>query len=190
MNTPGERCEAKTKSGKQCKRNRVDGSKYCHQHQLQKSGVENKQKTKTLYDRLGGIFAIAAVVQKFSYRVLEHPLVGKNSPNPQLRKWSREHTEDRLPGLIFMRTLWVASISGGPYKYVATRSSDDHPPRGNSSPNYNLAAAHKDLKISSSEFDIVASILSNTLDYFKVPKKEKDEVLGAFMAHKTEVVGN
>ena len=43
------------------------------------------------------------------------------------------------------------------------------------------------LQISPAEFDEVAAELGRTLDFFKVPKREKDEVLGAFAAHKNEV---
>jgi hemoglobin len=58
----------------------------------------------SLYDRLGGVFAIAAVVDHFSEAVVLNPIVGQSSENPALREWS---TNDlgRLPGLKFMRTL-------------------------------------------------------------------------------------
>src|SRR4029450_3375879 len=63
---------------------------------------------KSLYDRLGGVFAIAAVVDHFSDAVVKNPVVGQKSKNPQLREW---HTKNlaRLPGLKFMRTLWVCN---------------------------------------------------------------------------------
>jgi hemoglobin len=63
----------------------------------------------SLYTRLGGIFAIAAVVDYFSDQIIQDPVAGARSANPQLREW---HTQQlgRLPGLKFMRTLWVASI--------------------------------------------------------------------------------
>ncbi len=88
---------------------------------------------KTLYERLGGVFAIAAVVDHFSDALVENPIVGKTSKNPALSKW---HTSslNRLPGLKFMRTLW-----------------------------------------------------GRTLDFVKVPRPEKAEVLAAFAAHKNEV---
>jgi len=59
---------------------------------------------KSLYERLGGVFAIAAVVDHFSDAVVKNPIVGQTSKNPQLREW---HTKNlgRLPGLKFMRTL-------------------------------------------------------------------------------------
>ena len=53
---------------------------------------------KSLYERLGGVFAIAAVVDHFSDAVVKNPIVGQKSKNPQLREW---HTKSlgRLPGL-------------------------------------------------------------------------------------------
>jgi len=132
---------------------------------------------KTLYEQLGGVFAIAAVVDHFSDAVVTNPVVGQKSKNPQLRKW---HTKNlgRLPGLKFMRTLWVCDVSGGPFKFTATKPGAT--PLG-------LEEAHKDLKISPAEFDEVAAELGRTLDFFKVPKQEKGEVLAAFAAHKDEV---
>jgi hemoglobin len=39
---------------------------------------------KSLYERLGGVFAIAAVVDHFSDAVVKNPIVGQKSKNPQL----------------------------------------------------------------------------------------------------------
>lgn len=132
---------------------------------------------KSLYERLGGVFAIAAVVDHFSGAVVKNPIVGQKSKNPQLRKWHTKNLE-RLPGLKFMRTLWVCDISGGPFKFSATKPGTT--PLG-------LEEAHRDLRISPSEFDEVAAELGRTLDFFKIPKREKAEVLAAFAAHKNEV---
>ena len=132
---------------------------------------------KSLYDRLGGVFAIAAVVDHFSDAVVKNPIVGQKSDNPQLRAW---HTKNlgRLPGLKFMRTLWVCSVSGGPFQYTATRPGKT---------TLGLEEAHRNLRISPAEFDEVAAELGRTLDFFKVPQREKGEVLSAFVAHKEEV---
>ena len=132
---------------------------------------------KSLYERLGGVFAIAAVVDHFSDAVVKNPIVGQKSKNPQLREWHTKNLE-RLPGLKFMRTLWVCDVSGGPFKFTATRPGTT--PLG-------LEEAHRDLRISPAEFDEVAAELGRTLDFFKVPKPEKAEVLAAFAAHKDEV---
>lgn len=132
---------------------------------------------KSLYERLGGAFAIAAVVDHFSNALITNPIVGKTSKNASLRKW---HTEslDRLPGLKFMRTLWVCEVTGGPFKYSATKPGKTH---------LGLEQAHRDLKISPAEFDEVAAELGRSLDFAKVPAREKGEVLAAFAAHKSEV---
>ncbi len=131
----------------------------------------------SLYDRLGGAFAIAAVVDKFSDALIANPKVGQQSDNPQLREW---HTErlDRLPGLKFMRTLWVCNVAGGPFEYVGTRPGAT--PVG-------LEEAHRDLQIAPAEFDEVAAELARTLDSFGIPDREKEETLAAFAAHKGEV---
>ena len=51
----------------------------------------------SLYERLGGAFAIAAVIDHFSEAVVRNPVVGQESKNPALREW---HTNNlgRLPG--------------------------------------------------------------------------------------------
>jgi hemoglobin len=131
----------------------------------------------SLYERLGGAFAIAAVVDHFSEAIVKNPIVGQTSDNPHLREW---HTNNlgRLPGLKFMRTLWVCNVAGGPQQYAATKPGST--PLG-------LEEAHRELTISPAEFDEVAAELGRTLDYFKVPEREKEEVLAAFAAHKSEV---
>jgi hemoglobin len=131
----------------------------------------------SLYERLGGVFAIAAVIDHFSDAVVKNAVAGRDSDNPALHAW---HTEQlaRMPGLKFMRTLWVCNVSGGPYEYVATKPGHDQ---------LSLEAAHRALRIAPDEFDAVAGELSRSLDFFKVPQREKDEVLAAFAAHKGEV---
>lgn len=131
----------------------------------------------SLYERLGGAFAIAAVVEHFSDAVVRNKIVGQESKNPALREW---HTNNlgRLPGLKFMRTLWVCDVAGGPFQFSATKPGST--PLG-------LEEAHRDLRISPEEFDEVVAELGRTLDFVKVPQREKAEVLAAFSAHKTEV---
>ena len=144
---------------------------------LATAGQVSAQAEKSLYDRLGGVFAIAQVVDHFSDALIKNPIVGKDSKNPALRNWHR-NSLDRLAGLKFMRTLWVCEVSGGPFKFSPTKPGST--PLG-------LENAHRDLKISSAEFDEVAAELGRTLDWAKVPAREKGEVLAAFAAHKGEV---
>jgi hemoglobin len=132
---------------------------------------------RTLYERLGGVFAIAAVVDHFSDAVVRNAVAGAGSDNPALREWHREKLA-RLPGLKFMRTLWVCDVSGGPFEYLGTKPGHEH---------LGLESAHRDLRISPDAFDAVAHELSRSLDHFNVPDQEKSEVLAAFAAHKGEV---
>ena len=131
----------------------------------------------SLYERLGGVFAIAAVIDHFSEAVVRNRVAGAGSDNPALREW---HTQQlgRLPGLKFERTLWVCEVSGGPFTYVGTRPGHD---------SLALEEAHRALGIEPDEFDAVAGELAASLDHFKVPAAEKAEVLAAFAAHKGEV---
>lgn len=121
---------------------------------------------KSLYERLGGVNAIAMVVDRFSDEIVKNP---KLNVNPALHEWNGT---GQLAGLKFMRTLWLCKAAGGPFEYTGK----------------DMAEAHKDLHISSQEFDEVGVEIARALDYFKVPDREKQEVLAAIVSHKTEVV--
>ena len=131
----------------------------------------------SLYERLGGVFAIAAVVNHFSDAVVKNPVAGQGSGNPELREWHTQNL-DRLHGLKFMRALWLCEAAGGPFQFAATKPGSTH---------MGLEEAHRALHIAPEEFDAVAAELGRSLDFFKVPQAEKDEVLAAFAAHKGEV---
>ena len=71
-----------------------------------------------------------------------------------------------LPGLEFMRALWVCDVSGGPFQFTATKPGTT--PLG-------LEEAHRDLRPGSSpaEFDEVAAELGRSLDFAKVPRARR-----------------
>ena len=121
---------------------------------------------KSLYERIGGNNAIAMVVDRFSDEIVKNP---KLNVNPALRDWNKT---GQLAGLKFMRTLWVCQATGGPFSYTG---KDMH-------------EAHKDLHLTSAEFDEVGAEIGRALDHFNVPEREKNEVLAAIVAHKGEVV--
>ena len=123
----------------------------------------------SLYERVGGIYAIAAVVDHFSDQLMKNPVVLKASP--ELREWHTVTYTGLLPGLKFLRTLWVASVAGGPFQYTARELRD----------------AHFDLKIEPKVFDEVSAELGRTLDHFGVPEREKGEAVAAFNGWKGEV---
>ena len=78
----------------------------------------------SLYERLGGMFAIAAVVDHFSDQLLKNPKVV--NANPELKEWHTVTYPGRLPGLKFGRTLWVCAAAGGPFQYTAEGLRDAH----------------------------------------------------------------
>jgi len=123
----------------------------------------------TLYERLGGIFNIAAVVNDFSDRLLNNKKIVE--ANPELHQWHTETYHTRMPGLKWGRTWWLAMKAGGPFMYTGREMRD----------------AHYDLKITPDVFDEVSAELANALDDFNVPEREKQEVLAAFAAEKGEV---
>ncbi|HUP72001.1 MAG TPA: group 1 truncated hemoglobin [Acidimicrobiales bacterium] len=122
---------------------------------------------KTLYERLGGVNAIATVVDRFSDQIVKNQ---KLNVNPALKEWNKT---GQLPGLKFMRTLWLCQQAGGPFQYSGKE----------------LGEAHALLHITSEEFDEVGAEIGAALDHFKVPEREKQDVLAAIVAHKYEVVG-
>src|SRR5262245_42435201 len=77
----------------------------------------------SLYDRLGGYFAIAAVVDRFSDQILRNPILNKN---PALKAWKQKEAKTRLPGLKFGRTLWIAAAAGGPFVYTGLPLNEAH----------------------------------------------------------------
>lgn len=133
---------------------------------------------KSLYERLGGIYSIAAVVDHFAASLAEDPIAGKTSSNPYLKDWYANRSW-RAPGFIVLTTLWVSEVAGGPHKYVSTIPNED---------SLDLEPTHFDMKLTEEEFDAAGGVLDATLDYFNVPEQEKSEVLEAFTAHKDEVI--
>ncbi|HUF52831.1 MAG TPA: group 1 truncated hemoglobin [Dehalococcoidia bacterium] len=122
----------------------------------------------SLYDRLGGVNAIAMVVDRFSDKIVEN---ARLNVNPKLKEWN---DQGELEGLKFMRTLWICQAAGGPFQYT---EKDMH-------------EAHKDLHITPEEFDEVGAEIARALDHFEVPEREKQELLAAVVAHKGEVAAN
>jgi hemoglobin len=122
----------------------------------------------SLYERLGGVYAIAAVVDHFSDQLVEKQTIKEN---PRINDWNTNKAGSRLAGLKFLRTLWVCAVAGGPFQYTGKSLED----------------AHSQFQLKPEEFDAVAAVLADTLDHFNVPSREKNEVLGAFAAHKPEV---
>jgi hemoglobin len=76
-----------------------------------------------------------------------------------------------LPGLKFMRTLWLCAVAGGPFQDTGKE----------------LHEAHKDRRITSEAFDEAGAEIASALDDSQVPERETQEVLAAIVAQKAEV---
>lgn len=119
--------------------------------------------TPSLYKRLGGYDALAAVTDDFIGRLaadkqLNRFLVGL-SDNSKARL--RQHIVDQL-----------CASTGGPCVYVGR----------------DMKTAHKGLGITGNDWDSSVKSLAATLDKFKVPEKEKGEVLAAISTFKADIV--
>jgi hemoglobin len=123
----------------------------------------------SLYERVGGIFAISAVVDRFSDQIITNP---KLNVNPALKAWNENESATRLPGLKVMRTIWVAALTGGPFEYTGLPLHD----------------AHTRFHLTSEEFDEVGAEISRALDYFQVPEREKKQLVDAYVLSKPDVV--
>jgi hemoglobin len=125
----------------------------------------------SLYDRLGGAFPIAAVVDRFSDAILVNP---KLNANPALKAWNETEAPTRLPGLKFWRTVWIIAQAGGPVAYTGLP----------------LDEAHARFHLTAEEFDEVGNEIVRALDYYKVPEREKRELVAAYMTAMHEVVSS
>lgn len=107
---------------------------------------------KTLYERLGGYDAISAVVDDFAGKLFIDPVVGARFFG--MSDDSREGFRQKNKNLI-------CNVTGGPCEIIS-RSA---------------AKSHDGLGITASEFDIVVQHLVDTLNKFKVPEKERKELM-------------
>lgn len=113
-----------------------------------------------LYDRLGGKPAITAVVGDFLQAVGQDSRV-RHQPVPE-----------RVPALQVSLVDLVCQASGGPCEY-----------RGRP-----MKAAHAGMGISQVEFEAVVDDLVKTLDRYKVPAREKNDLLGLLAPSHNDVV--
>lgn len=125
----------------------------------------------SLYERVGGIFAISAVVDRFSDAILTNP---KLNENPALKAWNENEAASRLPGIKVMRAVWIAAVTGGPFEYTGLP----------------LHTAHTSLRLTSDEFDEVGAEIVRALDHYKVPEREKQQLVDAYMLSKPDVVAS
>jgi hemoglobin len=108
----------------------------------------------TLYERLGGIYAIAVVVDDFVDRVMADPRL---NANPAV---DEAHHKVPPPGFKYLVTEMVAAAAGGPQQYTGRSMRD----------------SHEHLHITPTEWVAFLDDLQQTLDKFQVPAAEQAEL--------------
>jgi len=108
----------------------------------------------SLYERLGGIYSIAVVVDDFIDRVMAD---SRLNANPAVNE---AHHKVPPAGFKYLVTEMVGWATGGPQKYSGRTMRD----------------SHEHLNISATEWDAFMDDLQQTLDKFKVPIAEQAEL--------------
>ena len=123
------------------------------------------QKEASLYERLGGKSAIAMVVNDFV------DTVGADSRITN-EKVAARLEETSIPVLKMLITDQVCMATGGPCVYTGR----------------DMVESHKGLEITNQEFDWVVDDLVKTLDKYKVPEREKNELIDLLAPMRSDIV--
>ena len=118
-------------------------------------------KEPSLYQRLGGTPGIAAVMDDFVDNVRADPAINKRFAAADI-----PHTKQMLTEL-------VCQASGGPCKYTGRSMKD----------------THRGMGIRDDEFNAMVGDMNKTLDKFRLPQRERDEVLTLLASLKGDIVG-
>lgn len=122
------------------------------------------QQQKSLYQRLGGYDALAAVTDDF---------IGRLATDPQLKHFFAGHNKEGLARIRQHVIDFLCNATGGPCLYTGQ----------------DMKTAHTGLGITEDDWNASVKDLVATLDKFKIPEKEKGEVLAAISGLKGDIVG-
>ena len=120
----------------------------------------------SLYDRLGGVYSIATVVDDLIDRVMSDPRL---NANPLV-----DEAHHRFPpaGFKYLVTEMVCWATGGPQKYTGR----------------SMAESHSHLKITGEEWEAFLDDFRQTLDKFKVPAEEQAELNAIVNSTRSDIV--
>ena len=120
----------------------------------------------SLYERLGGVYSIASVVDDLIERLLVNDILNANPAINEARI--------RVPkaGIKFHLTAMVCQAAGGPETYTGRTMKD----------------SHQHLHITENEWDAMLTDFKKTLDHFKVPEKEQNELIAIVGSTKADIV--
>jgi hemoglobin len=119
---------------------------------------------KTLYDRLGGYDAIAAVVNELLLRLMA---------DSQLERFWNNRGEDGINREKQLLIDYLCSSAGGPMLYIGRDNK----------------TSHKGMGITDSDWDKFIAHLNATLDVFQVPQQERSDLLNFIDSTRADIVG-
>ena len=124
------------------------------------------QDSPNLYERLGGVYSIATVVDDFIGRIMIDPRL---NANPRV-----DEAHHRVPpaGFKYLVTEMLSWAAGGPQKYTGRSMKD----------------SHKDLMITAAEWEAFLDDLQQTLDKFAVPQPEQAEIKAIIDSTRADIV--
>ena len=120
----------------------------------------------TLYERLGGVYPIAAVVDDFIDRVMHNPILNANAAVDEA------HHRVSAAGFKYYVTEMVCWATGGPQKYTGRT----------------MVESHKHLKITESEWAAFRKNFDDTMAKFNVPEAEHKELIAIVQSTKGDIV--
>ncbi len=120
----------------------------------------------SLYDRLGGVYSIAAVADDIVERVLANETI---EANPAVRE---AHARVSMAGLKYQVASLICQVSGGPCAYVGR----------------DMKMAHADLNISEVEWEALIEVFQASFDQFEIPQQEQAELFAIIAATKADIV--
>ena len=124
------------------------------------------QNQPSLYERLGGVYNIATVVDDFIDRIMVDPRL---NANPRV---DEAHHRVSPAGFKYLVTEMVCWATGGPQKYTGRSMRD----------------SHKDLMITEAEWQASLDDFQQTLDKFQVPQTEQEELKAIVASTKADIV--
>ncbi len=120
----------------------------------------------SLYERLGGVYSIAAVVDDFIDTIMADPQLNSN---PLV---DEAHHRVSKAGFKYLVTEMVCWATGGPQQYSGRSMSDSH--------------AH--LNISEAEWKVFLQDFQQSLDKFNVPQAEQKELFDLVESTRKDIV--
>ena len=120
----------------------------------------------SLYERLGGVYAIAAVVDDFIERIMDDPRLNANP------KVDEAHHRVSRAGFKYLVTEMVCWATGGPQKYTGK----------------SMRESHEHLDITEPEWQAFLNDFQLTLDKFAVPAAEQAELFTIVESTKGDIV--